>query len=246
MFKLLANKKIVVYGEDGRKDRHSYIASGDWCTVIQTVQIGINQFYEIQYPTAKGLKIRYLRNLNGFIVNQNNYRHVKYPAPGYEKATIASGGCGVCSMLNAIGSLLGKTISVPTMAQISINNGARVSGGTNMRTLCKVASNKYGFTYETTNSINELKSHVASGGVAICNVAGNGMFSTTGHYIVCVGTLNGLLAFLDCGIYLGKYGSMYPRRKLNIKVSGDVIFSNANVLDDDCIGRSPRYYLLGR
>lgn len=246
MFRALANRKLSVYSSDGKKDPASYIAAGDLCTVIQAVQIGVSTFYEVQYPTSKGPKVRYLKTLSGFLVNQNNYKSVKYPAPGYEKATIASGGCGVCSMVNALGSLLGKAISVPSMAQFSISNGARVPGGTNMLTLCKAASKKWGITYSTTNSGTALKNHLANGGVAICNVAGNGIFSNTGHYIVCAGTIGSQLAFLDCGLYNGKYGFMYPRRKMAVKVSGDVIFSSYQTLNDDCYGRTPCYYLIGR
>lgn len=95
-----------------------------------------------------------------------------------------------------------------------------------------------------TSSAAELRAHLAAGGVAICNTAGRGLFSTGGHYMAILGELDGKLCIADSGLYAGKYSSAARRKK--VSVSGDLIFASVSDLDTDCVGRSPRYYLLSK
>ena len=92
------------------------------------------------------------------------------------------------------------------------------------------------------NSFHQLTQHLQQGGVAICNTAGRGMFSTGGHYVTALGIQGGKVCIADSGLYIGKYSS--ARRKAAVSVSGDLLFAAPAVLDADCVGRSPRYYLL--
>ena len=69
------------------------------------------------------------------------------------------------------------------------------------------------------------------------------MFSTGGHYVVALGMLDGKLCLADPGLYAGKYST--ARRKAAVKESGDLLLTDGATLDADCVGRWPRYYLLG-
>jgi len=80
--------------------------------------------------------------------------------------------------------------------------------------------------------------------VAICNTAGKGMFSTDGHYVVALGLLDGKICLADPGLYAGKYST--ARRRAAVTLSGDLLLTTLSVLDADCVGRWPRYYLLSR
>ena len=60
-----------------------------------------------------------------------------------------------------------------------------------------------------------------------------------------LGELGGKLCIADPGLYYGKY-SVNARRRANVAVSGELIFASPAVLDADCVGRWPRYYLLER
>ena len=239
--KVMAFKRISVLGSNGLLDGKSYIAAGDLCTVGEKTPTGL---YPVTYPTSKGAKTRWVRTLKGFLCNQREYADISYPAKGYETATIKSGGCGVCAAVNVVGALTGKAISVRVMRDLAVNGGARVSGGTDMRRLASLICGKYGLKVATTSSLPELQRHLIRGGVAICNSAGRGMFSTGGHYVVALGILGGKVCIADPGLYTGKYST--AARKVKVQVSGDLIFADAETLNADCIGRAPRYYLFSK
>ena len=239
--KVMAFKRISVLGSNGLLDGKSYIAAGDLCTVGEKTPTGL---YPVTYPTSKGNKTRWVRTLKGFLCNQREYADIPYPAKGYETATIKSGGCGVCAAVNVVGALTGKAISVRVMRDLAVNGGARVSGGTDMRRLASLICGKYGLKVATTSSLPELQRHLIRGGVAICNSAGRGMFSTGGHYVVALGILGGKVCIADPGLYSGKYST--AARKTKVTVSGDLVFADAETLNADCIGRAPRYYLFSK
>ena len=239
--KVMAFKRISVLGSNGLLDGKSYIAAGDLCTVGEKTPTGL---YPVTYPTSKGNKTRWVRTLKGFLCNQNEYADISYPAKGYETATIKSGGCGVCAAVNVVGALTGKAISVRVMRDLAVNGGARVSGGTDMRRLASLICGRYGLKVATTSSLPELQRHLIRGGVAICNSAGRGMFSTGGHYVVALGILGGKVCIADPGLYTGKYST--AARKTKVTVSGDLVFADAETLNADCIGRAPRYYLFSK
>ena len=239
--KVMAFEKIAVRDRYGRTDPKSYIAAGDLCQVSGKTLAGL---YPVTYPTARGAKTRWVRTLAGFLCNQNDYAHLAYAAPGYESATVKSGGCGVCAAVNAVGALTGKAVPVREMRDLALSCGARVPGGTDMKRLCGALAKGYGLRYAPTNSVQQLKAHLEQGGVAICNTAGKGMFSTGGHYVVALGLLDGKVCLADPGLYAGKYST--ARRRCAVTVTGDLLLCDLAVLDADCVGRWPRYYLLSR
>ena len=237
--RVMAFAKTAVRHKNGVVDGKSYIAAGDRCTVSDKTLAGL---YPVTYPTARGDKTRWVSSLKGFLCNQNAYGGLSYPAPGYQSATIKSGGCGVCAAVNAVGALTGKSVPVKEMRDLAIQCGARVSGGTDMKKLTAQMCRIYGLKCIQSNHISELTDHLKKGGVAICNTAGRGMFSTGGHYVVALGLLDGKLCLADPGLYAGKYST--ARRRAAVQVSGDLLLTDAATLDADCVGRWPRYYLL--
>ena len=239
--KVMAFKRISVLGQNGLLDSKSYIAPGDLCDVGEKTATGL---WPVTYPTSKGSKTRWVRTLKGFLCNQNEYAGISYPAPGYEKATIKSGGCGVCAAVNAVAALTGKSVPVKVMRDLAIEGKARVSGGTDMKQMITLVCRDYRLKYRTTSSIYEMQQHLKTGDIAICNTAGRGMFSTGGHYVVALGILGGKICIADPGLYTGKYST--AKRRASVTVSGDLIFASAATLDTDCIGRWPRYYLLSK
>ena len=238
--KAMAFERIQVLNGYGLPDVGSYIAAGDLCEIREKTAAGL---YPVTYPTRKGSKTRWLRTLGGVLGNQNDYPNISYPAAGYEKATIKSGGCGVCAAVNAVGALTGKQVPVREMRDLAVSGLARVPGGTNMAQLCVLLKRKYGLTSRTTSSVLELQAHLRQGGAAICNASGKGLLSTGGHYVTALGELGGRICIADPGLYAGKY-SANARRKASVTVSGDLIFVKAGDLDADCSGRWPKYYLL--
>ena len=237
----MAFQKIAVCNQYGIRDSKSYIAAGDLCQIADKTLAGL---YPVTYPTARGQKTRWVRSLQGFLCNQNDYGHLSYPAPGYETATVKSGGCGLCAAVNAVGALTGRQVAVREMRDLAKACGARVSGGTDMKRLCDQLCRSYNLQCIQTNSLTALTAHLQKGGVAICNTAGRGMFSTGGHYVVALGPLDGRICIADPGLYAGKYNT--ARRKKAVTVTGDLLLAAPHILEEDCIGRTPRYYLLQR
>lgn len=59
-----AQKKIQVYKADGIFSKNEYISKNDICLIGN---INDDLLIEVEYPTQKGNKIRYVKSLEGFI-----------------------------------------------------------------------------------------------------------------------------------------------------------------------------------
>ena len=181
--------------------------------------------------------------------NQYNFAHTTYPSPTLPKATVASGGCGVVCASMVIEILTKKSFPPEKSAPFSISIGARVIGGTDMLKLGRGISKEFGLDFTTTNDVNMLKSHMQKGGLAIVNVSGDragytGLFSNSGHFITCIRTDKTHFAIYDPGYWQGKFNQ--PGRTGKVTINGNEIYVRHNVLDLDCIGRNPRYYLFAK
>ena len=182
--------------------------------------------------------------------NQNNYANVPYPSPDLPKATVKSGGCGVCCASMIVENLIAHQIGPKLMATYSINKKARVSGGTDMNALAKAISADYGLILDITNDELILLNHLRKGGMAIANVGGNrggyvGVFSSEGHYIVVAGlNSEGKVIVLDPGYYPGKFN--LAGRKGKVTVSSNQCVCDISVLAKDTENRSPAYWLFER
>lgn len=239
-----AARTIIPCGEDGRPEQGRRIDIGDRC-VLGPLRGGLRT---VSYPVAKGVRSAYVSSTEGFaaVYCQRDYGHVPYPAPGYEAATVKSGGCGPTAAAMVVETLRPDERCDPVLAASYARlGGARVSGGTDMGLLGRLTGQRFGLSVTATSALAELRAHLKKGGVAIANVAGRGMFSTGGHYLVVLAEEDGLLTIADPGYYGGKYGVRYPRRRAAVRVAGPdhLLRCAPSVLDADCVGRSPRYYL---
>lgn len=181
--------------------------------------------------------------------NQNDYGHVPYPAPGYEQATVKSGGCGVCCAAMVVEGLTGGSFPPEQAVAFAIACGARVSGGTDFRVLGKAVTRRFGLTMRTENRIAALTRHLRQGGWAVVNVGGDraghiGVFSNAGHYIVARGLdSGGNIILWDPGNYSGKYRRA-GREEVTVR-QNDLLAAPA-LVDSDAANRSPRYYLFAK
>lgn len=182
------------------------------------------------------------------LYNQNDYGSVPYPAPGYENATVKSGGCGAVCAAMLVENLTGEPFPPERAAAYAIGAGARVSGGTDMRKLAKSLGQSFGLTVEMSDKVSRLTACLSSGGMAIANAGGDrqgykGVFSNGGHYVAVFGLSGGQLIIGDPGLYSGKYDKPYRK---TVTVSTGLCYAEAEVLDRDCANRSPRYYLFAK
>lgn len=178
--------------------------------------------------------------------NQNNYTNVPYPSASLPKATVKSGGCGVCCGAMIVSSMTDKIVDPKAMAAYAITKGARVPGGTDIISLAKAICEDYGFTFETTSDELVLLKHLSEGGMAVVNVGGNrngytGVFSNEGHFIVAAECAGNKVTILDPGYYVGKFN--LAGRKGKVSINGNYCYCDISVLAADTSNRHPAYTL---
>lgn len=158
------------------------------------------------------------------VASQLQYTNVVYRTKdGLPKgATIASGGCGPSSVRNLGNNLLGWNTTIPKVAQIAVDCGARYNGGTTIGTLLaalKIKSGYGGFQYEYTTSDSAAIAAVKAGAMAIIHTPGsvggtyNKLLSTSGHFL-CLAAVSGTTAtIIDSCVTTGKWTSNSVRKK---------------------------------
>ena len=82
--------------------------------------------------------------------------------------------------------------------------------GTSLKILGPVVAEKFNLNYGETSDLNELKAHLAKGGLAIANSGGDregytGVFTHGGHYILVVSADDNEACILDPSYKEGKY-----------------------------------------
>lgn len=182
--------------------------------------------------------------------NQYNYAGVPYPCASIPNATVKSGGCGVCCGSMILGNLTSYKLDPAAMAAYSMQNGARVDGGTDLNILAAALCRDYPLLCRTTNDEIELVKHLKAGGLAVANVGGDrsgyvGVFSNGGHFVVVSGiNSNGFLEVLDPAYYTGKFNK--TGRIGKVLMQGDVAVCSVDVMAADTSSRSPQYWLFSR
>lgn len=169
----------------------------------------------------------------------------EYQSIKYGRGTIYSSACGPASLCNAMYAAGMADVDIPTMCNLAVSCGARVSGGTNETTLLNAAAPIYGFTFTETSSSQKLKEHLEAGGVAIAHAGTKyPLFTTGGHYLAAVGIEGDTVTLLDSYWYDDKYTSTKIRRN-NVTIEGmGVIKTSLSQAAKACADRSPSYYLL--
>lgn len=158
------------------------------------------------------------------VASQLQYTNIAYcTKSGLPKgATIASGGCGPSSVRNLGNNLLGWNTTIPKVATIAVDCGARYNGGTTISTLLaalKTKSSYGGFTYEYTTSDATAITAVKAGAMAIIHTPGavggtyNKLLSSSGHFL-CLAAVSGTTAtIIDSCSYSGKWTANSVRKK---------------------------------
>lgn len=156
------------------------------------------------------------------VASQLQYTNVAYRTKdGLPKgATIASGGCGPSSVRNLGNNLLGWNTTIPKVAAIAVDCGARYNGGTTISALLKAMKAKYGnFTYEYTTDDDKAFAAVKGGAMAIIHTPGaisgssaNKLLSSSGHFLCLAAVSGNAGTIIDSCSYDGKW-AQYNRPK---------------------------------
>ena len=185
-------------------------------------------------------------------LNQYDYKHITYNhnvANGgmpKERSTVASSGCGLCSVCMVVGHLTGKTLSVEECVRLSEESGANLGIGTDMRFLGPVAARLYGLEYRETSDLSDMLEHLKSGGEAIEILIGSqndslGLFSRRRHYITLVSFDGREVGILDPSYTKGKYD--VEGRRGRVRVEYPFVFCSPEELDREADKNVPVFYL---
>ncbi|MEG2406069.1 MAG: hypothetical protein RSB05_03255 [Clostridiales bacterium] len=154
------------------------------------------------------------------ITNQNNFAGVPYPCPSYPKATVKSGGCGACAVLNCVENISSLRFDMGSWINYVVKNRGRIDGGTDIAAILRGLKRDYGFDYEGTNDLDKIKNHLKQGGMAVFHVGGayggwKGLLSSEGHYVCVAGVSDSDKAIvIDSGWYRGKYSGAWRKARV--------------------------------
>lgn len=234
-----SDTSIVKVSEDG------YIQAG---TKAGTAVITIGAKYgEKTYTKKVYVLVKCNNSAPQYYYNQKYYSDVKYDnlsTSGIE--SIASSGCGVCSVAMVVNNMAGKQLcSVASLARFSVANGGRDSGGTNMYALlsavCKANTH---FSYKVTGDKQALLNHLKSGKMAIINQGDSySVFSNGGHFVVAYKAVENNIEVFDPLVYDGKYTSGVKATRVIGATSRGCIVSIDEVVKATC-DRNPGYFLI--
>ncbi len=187
------------------------------------------------------------------LINQNDYPNIPYPtnasdptSSSYLNGTIASSGCGLCSLCMLVDQLTLQKLDLIRCRDLSIEHKANLKVGTSMKVLGPVVAEMYGLTFDTSDDMEDMISCLQNGGRVIINVGGDhdehiGSFSHIGHYILAAGYQNGLIRIIDPDYTREKYQE--GNRPQNVKDSDGILYASPETVHADTLNRTPGYYL---
>lgn len=169
----------------------------------------------------------------------------KYKTVSYGGNSVYNSACGPASLCNALRAAGIADVDLRTMCRLAVSCGARVDGGTDMQTLLKAASEKYGFSFTGTYKNADLRKHLQAGGTAILH-AGSAypLFASGGHFVAAVAASGDVITVLDSYWYDGKYTSTTLRRDNVTVVKKGVIRTGLSQCGWATLDRNPSYYLI--
>ena len=166
-----------------------------------------------------------------------------------DKSNIAAAGCGICVACMVVENLTLANFSIEECIETAYQAGATRKPGTEMSKLGPAVAERFGLTYSGTCDVEELKAHLAAGGMAVANSGGDregytGVFTHGGHYVLVVSGNADEACILDPSMREGKYDE--PERIGKVRVHRGFAYCSWNVLAEDCSNRSPSFHLFAR
>ena len=150
-------------------------------------------------------------------LNQLEYPHIPYFHPtdtpggtrGADK-TVATSGCGLCAVAMAVDLLTGETVELEESVKWALECGANHGAGTDMTLYGPVIAEKFRLSYEETEELETVVTHLQKGGQVVARVHGDGedavgLFSHRGHFICLIGIEDDEFCILDPSYTLDKF-----------------------------------------
>ena len=112
-------------------------------------------------------------------INQLEHRDIPYEhnldhgGVPEEKRNVAAAGCGPSCLCMMVDALTLSTYELTDCLKLSNEVGANREIGTSLKILGPVVAERFNLNYGETSDLNELKAHLAKGGLAIANSGGD-------------------------------------------------------------------------
>ncbi|MFR8017536.1 MAG: hypothetical protein ACLU48_13750 [Clostridiaceae bacterium] len=180
-------------------------------------------------------------------INQLEHRDIPYEhnldhgGVPEEKRNVAAAGCGPSCLCMMVDALTLSTYELTDCLKLSNEVGANREIGTSLKILGPVVAERFNLNYGETSDLNELKAHLAKGGLAIANSGGDregytGVFTHGGHYILVVSADDNEACILDPSYKEGKYEE--PGRDGKARAVDGFVYCSLKVLAEDCANRT--------
>lgn len=182
--------------------------------------------------------------------NQNDYAHVSYPSEIHPESNIQTSGCGVCSACMVVENMTDQKFSVEECAKFSMEVGGRDNSGTDMEALAPALCERFGLAYESTDDKQKVLDFLNAGrGMVIANPGGDreghiGLFTKGGHYIVLAEARQRTVRVLDPNLKPDSFDR--EGRRGMVFVNGTDIYCDIDVVVEDCLNRSPAFYMFSK
>lgn len=181
--------------------------------------------------------------------NQKQFPNLRYNhnmangGPSPDRNTVATSGCGLCSLCNVVNALTVKHLFVEDCVRLSEENGANMGIGTDMSILAPIIADMYSLDYTPTASMEDAIKCLQEGGQVIAHM-GPKVFTDRGHYITIVSYANGEFCILDPGYTPQKFER--EDRKGKVHINPPFIYCDADLLHSETRDRKYKYYLFKR
>lgn len=151
-----------------------------------------------------------------------------YTSCGDKSQTIKSSGCGPTSAAMVVSASKGAILP-STMAKLFVDNGYRTKNNGTAWSCWSFVADYFNFKeYHSTSSFTTMKKYLKQDknkdGVSdyfVVASCGNGLFTSSGHYIVLFADVNNVITVHDPYYYYGKFNTA-SRKAAGVKMKGNV------------------------
>ena len=152
-----------------------------------------------------------------------------YTSTNNKKQTMKSSGCGPTCGAIIVTSAKGEILPT-TMAKLAVDNGFRTANNGTAWTFFPFIADYFDFKdYYTTTDFDKAmkylkqKNEIDESKYYIVVSCGNGLFTSSGHYVVLASLNDGVIEVLDPYLYDSKFDTS-SRKKANVKVKGTSVY----------------------
>ena len=147
-----------------------------------------------------------------------------YSSVGNSSQTIGTSGCGPTSAAMVVTATRGA-ITPDQMGDLFVRYGYRSSNNGTYWSAFRAVADEFDIGYQECSSLDTAVSLVRNNNYVIVS-CGNGLFTTSGHFIVIVGIEGDTLKIYDPYLYSGKFDTSTRRGK--VTVSGNTVYCSIN------------------